>query len=117
MPHLPFATDPENPLVQSAKTALRREQELRHESSMTDAEIPLSVFPAWTDAGFMTSQTDMTCIILGPGQLGVAHSIHECIEIKQHAKAACWFTAITALHYCRIKNQKKILTLCLPQGL
>lgn len=40
MPHLPFATDPENPLVQSAKTALRREQELRHESSMTDAEIP-----------------------------------------------------------------------------
>lgn len=100
MPHLPFATDPENPLVQSAKTALRREQEVRHESSMTDAEIPLSVFPAWTDAGFMTSQTDMTCIILGPGQLGVAHSIHECIEIKQLQKAALVY-AITALHYCR----------------
>lgn len=100
MPHLPFATDPEDPLVLSVKQALCCEKALRHGEDLQQDTIPLSVFPAWTDAGFMKSQTDMTCIILGPGQLSVAHSIHECIEIEQLQKAAFVYAA-AAIHYCR----------------
>ena len=100
MPHLPFATDPQDPLVQSVKAAMRLEREARHGESLSEETIPLSVFPAWTDAGFMTSQTDMTCIILGPGQLGVAHSVHECVEIEQLQQAAFVY-AMTAIGYCR----------------
>ena len=48
----------------------------------------------------MTSQTDMTCIILGPGQLRVAHSVHECVETKQLQQAAFVY-AMTAVGYCR----------------
>ncbi len=100
MPHLPFATDPQDPLVQSAKAAMRLEREACHGEELPEETIPLSVFPAWTDAGFMTSQTDMTCIILGPGQLRVAHSVHECVETKQLQQAAFVY-AMTAVGYCR----------------
>ena len=100
MPHLPFATDPQDPLVLCAKKALSCERGVRHGESLREEQIPLSVFPAWTDAGFLNSQTDMTCIILGPGQLGVAHSVKECIEIEQLRKAAFVY-AMTAAGYCR----------------
>ena len=100
MPHLPFATSPTDPLVASTKAAMCTESEVRHGEKLDENQIPLSVFPAWTDAGFMSSETDMTCIVLGPGQLGVAHSIHEFVDIEQLDKAAFVY-AVTAMNYCR----------------
>lgn len=101
MPHLPFATDPSDPLVTSVKEALCAESEARHGEVLEEKDIPLSVFPAWTDAGFMTAETDMTCIVLGPGQLGVAHSVHEFVDIEQLEKAAYVYAA-AAINYCKM---------------
>lgn len=73
MPHIPFCTDENSPLVKAAENALGRE-------GMTPV---LTCFPAWSDAGFMNALTKSECIVLGPGDLSVAHSIHEKISKKQ----------------------------------
>ena len=73
MPHIPFCTDEYSPLVKAAENALGRE-------GMTPV---LTCFPAWSDAGFMNALTKSECIVLGPGDLSVAHSIHEKISKKQ----------------------------------
>lgn len=73
MPHIPFCTDENSPLVKAAENALGRE-------GMTPV---LTCFPAWSDAGFMNALTKSECIVLGPGDLSVAHSIHEKISKSQ----------------------------------
>ena len=73
MPHIPFCTDENSPLVKAAENALGRE-------GMTPV---LTCFPAWSDAGFMNALTNSECIVLGPGDLSVAHSIHEKISKRQ----------------------------------
>lgn len=73
MPHIPFCTDENSPLVKAAENALGRE-------GMTPV---LTCFPAWSDAGFMNALTKSECIVLGPGDLSIAHSIHEKISKRQ----------------------------------
>lgn len=73
MLHIPFCTDENSPLVKAAENALGRE-------GMTPV---LTCFPAWSDAGFMNALTKSECIVLGPGDLSVAHSIHEKISKRQ----------------------------------
>lgn len=73
MPHIPFCTDENSPLVKAAENALGWE-------GMTPV---LTCFPAWSDAGFMNALTKSECIVLGPGDLSVAHSIHEKISKRQ----------------------------------
>lgn len=73
MPHIPFCTDENSPLVKAAENALGRE-------GMTPV---LTCFPAWSDAGFMNALTKSECIVLGPGDLSAAHSIHEKISKRQ----------------------------------
>ena len=73
MPHIPFCTDENSPLVKAAENALGRE-------GMTPV---LTCFPAWSDAGFMNALTKCVCSVLGPGDLSVAHSIHEKISKRQ----------------------------------
>lgn len=73
MPHIPFCTDENSPLVKAAENALGSE-------GMTPV---LTCFPAWSDAGFMNALTKSECIVLGPGDLSVAHSIHEKISKRQ----------------------------------
>ena len=73
MPHIPFCTDENSPLVKAAENALGRE-------GMTPV---LTCFPAWSDAGFMNALTKCVCSVLGPGDLYVAHSIHEKISKRQ----------------------------------
>ncbi len=100
MPHLPYVTEPTDPLVASVKTAMCSEAQLCRNETLNEDRIELSVCPAWTDAGFMSNETDMTCIVLGPGEMSVAHSVHESIEIEQLDKAALVY-ALTAIDYCR----------------
>ena len=73
MPHIPFCTDENSPLVKAAENALGRE-------GMAPV---LTCFPAWSDAGFMNALTKSECIVLGPGDLAIAHSIHEKISKRQ----------------------------------
>ena len=44
--------------------------------------------------------TDSKCIVMGPGDLGVAHSIHEYIKIEDIENAARVY-GLTAIGYCR----------------
>ena len=99
MPHLPYVTEPTDPLVLSVKKAMCAESEARRGEVIDEDGITLTVCPAWTDAGFLSSETDITCIVFGPGEVGVAHSVHERIEIEAMNRAA-YIYAVTAMNYC-----------------
>jgi len=78
LPHIPFCTDPESPVVKAAAGAVRA----------TGKEPVLTCFPAWSDAGFMAAGTKSQCIVFGPGELSVAHSVHERISKAELLRAA-----------------------------
>ena len=65
-------------MVKAAEKALRA----------SGMEPVLSCCPAWTDAGFLQAGTHSQCIILGPGNIAAAHSVHEKISKKQIFMAA-----------------------------
>lgn len=78
LPHIPFCTEESSPLVRAAQAAV----------AGTGVEPVLTNFPAWSDAGFMAASTKSQCIVMGPGELSVAHSIHERISKKELYRAA-----------------------------
>ena len=78
LPHIPFCTEETSPLVKAAQAAV----------AATGETPVLTSFPAWSDAGFMTAGTKSQCIIMGPGEVSVAHSIHERISKKELYRAA-----------------------------
>ena len=61
----------------------------------------LSCCPVWTDAGFIQAGTDSQCIILGPGDIATAHSVHEKISKKQIFTAAEIYKTM-AMEICRV---------------
>lgn len=90
MPHLPFMTDINDSLMESAKKAV----------ISIGRQVVIRPFPAWTDAGFIANNTSSKCIVMGPGDLAVAHSVDECIDIRQMKDAAAIYADI-ANRYCR----------------
>lgn len=90
LPHVPFCIEKDDPLVLSVQAAMA-------ESCRTGE---ITAFPAWSDAGAISSVTDSMCIVMGPGDLGVAHSIDEYIKIKDVEYAALVY-GLTAMEYCR----------------
>lgn len=97
LPHLPFCTSQSDALVQSvqkAKASAKNPGDHQGELS------PVIAFPAWTDAGFIAAGTDSSCIVMGPGELGLAHSTSECVAIKELEEAA-YIYGMTAIDYCR----------------
>ena len=78
LPHIPFCTEEISPLVRAAEAAV----------AGTGVEPVLTNFPAWSDAGFIAAGTKSQCIVMGPGELSVAHSIHERISKKELQRAA-----------------------------
>ena len=89
LPHEPFCTDAEEPIVRAAVKAV--------ESRGVSGE--LTAFKAWADSGFMAAAGDCKCIVLGPGELSVAHSTREKVSIAELNKAAEIYADI-ALQYC-----------------
>ena len=83
LPHVPFCIDEDDPLVLSVQSAMAE--------TLWSGEV--TAFPAWSDAGAISSVTDSKCIVMGPGDLGVAHSIHEYIKIEDIEKCgkSLWF--------------------------
>jgi len=77
LPHIPFCTNQDSLVVQAASKAL----------TASDITPVYTCFPAWSDAGFMAAGTKSQCIVMGPGELKVAHSVHEKIEKAQLRKA------------------------------
>ena len=91
LPHIPFCTDADCPVVKAAENALRACGE----------EPVVTYFPAWTDAGFIQAGTSSQCIILGPGGVATAHSVHEYISKKQLMMAAEIYRSM-AMEICQV---------------
>ena len=87
--HKPFYTDKDDPLVKASKKAL----------SLSERETDETVFPAWSDAGTIAAYTKTKCIVMGPGDLALAHGKEESIPIKEIVDAAGIYTNII-LEYC-----------------
>ena len=56
-------------------------------------------FPAWSDAGVLADRTKTKCIIMGPGDLALAHTAEEYIETAGLKQAAQLY-GVLALDYC-----------------
>lgn len=91
LPHIPFCTDADCPVVKAAENALRACGE----------EPVVTYFPAWTDAGFIQAGTNSQCIILGPGGVATAHSVHEYVSKKQLRMAAEIYRSM-AMEICQV---------------
>lgn len=89
LPHRPFCTSEDELIVVAAKNALK-------DNGYEPKTIPC---PAWTDAGFIAGETTCKCIILGPGDLSVCHSIYEKISKEDLNKAVTVYKSI-AMQLC-----------------
>jgi acetylornithine deacetylase/succinyl-diaminopimelate desuccinylase len=76
--HLPAVIDPAHPLARAARSAA---------SLVTGVAQPDLAFPAWTDAGLLSNFGSIPCVILGPGDLSVAHTPWESVPVAQVADA------------------------------
>ena len=90
LPHVPFCIEKNDPLVLAIQSAM----------SVTDWTGEVTAFPAWSDAGAISSVTDSICIVMGPGDLSVAHSVDEYIKAADIENAALVY-GLTAINYCR----------------
>ncbi len=70
----PFIIEEEHPLVQSASRAISR---------VTGEERGVRGFPAWSDAGQLSNERGVDCIVLGPGSLEKAHSNDEYVPVEE----------------------------------
>lgn len=89
---IPFCIESDEPLVLSIQEAMK--------DTYWNGDI--TVFPAWSDAGFIASSENgqSKCVVMGPGDLGVAHSIHEYIKCEDVENAALVY-GLTAMDYCK----------------
>ncbi|MDF3000666.1 MAG: acetylornithine deacetylase or succinyl-diaminopimelate desuccinylase [Bacillota bacterium] len=88
--HEALYTSPEDPIVRIAEKAVN---EVMGKAS------ELTSFPAWTDGGLINYYGSVPTIILGPGELGSAHSAEEHIEISALVPAVSIYCSI-ACAYC-----------------
>lgn len=93
LPHLPFVTGDDDLLMIAIKESLAD----IGEKAVTEP------FAAWTDAGFIAGATDAKCVVLGAGDLSVAHSAQEYADIEETYKAAEIY-ALCALKYCGVEK-------------
>lgn len=89
--HEALYTPPEEPIVQIAERAV---------AEVMGKASELTSFPAWTDGGLINYYGSVPTIILGPGELGSAHSADEHIEISALVPAVSIYGSI-ACAYCR----------------
>jgi acetylornithine deacetylase/succinyl-diaminopimelate desuccinylase len=91
MEHVPLVTDVDHPLARAAKAAC--------ETVKGRPETP-GDFPAWTDGALLARFGGIPSVILGPGDLAVAHSPREFVPLAEVAEAANIYAA-AALELCR----------------
>jgi len=87
---LPFCTDKSSDIINSINSAVDK---------LGFKPKELTTFPAWTDAGTIHRYTKSDCLIMGPGEISLAHSANESIGIDE-LKEAAEIYAMTALEYC-----------------
>lgn len=72
--HLPSVIDAAHPLASAARVACE---------ATTGTVNADGAFPAWTDAGLLSNFAAIPCVILGPGDLSVAHTPWESVSLAQ----------------------------------
>jgi acetylornithine deacetylase/succinyl-diaminopimelate desuccinylase family protein len=88
--HLSSVLLPDHPLARAAGEAAR---------AVTGISPSPLAFPAWTDAGLLANFASIPCVILGPGDLSVAHSPHESVPVRQITDAVAIYREI-GLRFC-----------------
>jgi len=88
--HLPSVIEPGHPLARAAREACE---------AVTGIPQAALAFPAWTDAGLLANFARIPCVILGPGDLSVAHTPWESIPVAQVVDAAAVYRE-AALRFC-----------------
>jgi acetylornithine deacetylase/succinyl-diaminopimelate desuccinylase len=87
--HVALVTPAEHPLVRAAVSA--REE-------VYGAPDELTTFPAWTDGALLAEFGKIPSIVLGPGDLALAHSPAESVSLEELHKAARIY-ALAALSF------------------
>ncbi len=88
--HVALVTPPEAPLALAAQAA-RRE---------VCGEVgELTTFPAWTDGALLSGYAGIPTIILGPGEISLAHSPRESVPVAEINEAARIYAHL-ALAFC-----------------
>jgi acetylornithine deacetylase/succinyl-diaminopimelate desuccinylase len=85
LPHLPYAMDDKGNLVRCIIGAME---------DLDFGQPVFEPFAAWSDGGMIRSQTGSQCIIMGPGDLGLAHSADESIPVLELKKAVELYASI-----------------------
>jgi acetylornithine deacetylase/succinyl-diaminopimelate desuccinylase family protein len=90
--HVALKTAAEDPIALSAGRAVRQ---------LSGSEVRPGEFPAWTDGALLAGFGGIPTVILGPGDLQLAHSPREAIEVAQILEASRLYL-LTALDFCRV---------------
>lgn len=88
--HVALVTTPESPLAAAARSARR---------TVCGAEGELTTFPAWTDGALLSGYAGIPTLILGPGELSLAHSPRESVPVDEIHEAARIYAHL-ALAFC-----------------
>ena len=88
--HVALKTSPSEAIVDAVAAARRR---------VCGRAGELGAFPAWTDGALLAAFAGIPTVILGPGDLAVAHSPEESVEIAQVIDAARIY-AVTGAEFC-----------------
>ncbi|MEZ5331065.1 MAG: M20 family metallopeptidase [Thermoanaerobaculia bacterium] len=88
--HVALVTPDDHPLARACAAARR---------ALSGTEQPFGAFPAWTDGALLSHFARIPTVILGPGDLALAHSPHESVPVSEIEEAARLYTA-AALLFC-----------------
>jgi succinyl-diaminopimelate desuccinylase len=88
--HVALATAPEVPIAVAAARAAAAERDA--------AEAPIA-FPAWTDGALLAAFAGIPTVVIGPGDLALAHSPREAIPAAEIEAAARLYVRL-ALDFC-----------------
>jgi acetylornithine deacetylase/succinyl-diaminopimelate desuccinylase len=88
--HVALVTPPEAPLAMAAQAARR---------GVCGEVGELTTFPAWTDGALLSGYAGIPTIILGPGELSLAHSPRESVPVGEITEAARIYAHL-ALAFC-----------------
>jgi acetylornithine deacetylase/succinyl-diaminopimelate desuccinylase len=92
--HEAMEIDPDSEIVQSLTEAVQM---------VSGARPNKTYFPAWSDAGLLSTYANIPTIVFAPGQLESAHSKDEFISVNQLMPAVKAY-ALTAALYCKVKG-------------
>ncbi len=90
MEHVALDTSAEAPIALAAARAIE---------AVTGRREPPTSFPAWTDGALLGAVGEIPTVILGPGDLSLAHSPRESVPISEIQEAALLYARI-ALDFC-----------------